>query len=266
MKNAHTYVTAANRIVGGAALAVAALVAVPASAAPVDLSSWTQEGTGTWNLQSGNNAVVQTQNGNPTIFYSDYSAFGNRLSGTVQVGAGADNDFFGFVLGFTPGDLTDGASNFLLVDWKQGTQSGFGCSGDAGLAVSLVSAGLGDNAGAWCHEGFGVTELARGNTLGSTGWVDATEYTFDLEYTATNLKVFVDGLLQLDVDGAFGDGHFGFYNYSQAQVRYAGITNEVLPPVGAVPEPSTWLMMIVGFGMIGGAARHRRRRPVLPFA
>lgn len=29
--------------------------------------------------------------------------------------------------------------------------------------------------------------------------------------------------------------------------------------VAAVPEPATWAMMLVGFGMIGGAARHRRR-------
>lgn len=30
-------------------------------------------------------------------------------------------------------------------------------------------------------------------------------------------------------------------------------------PVGAVPEPSTWAMMIAGFGMVGGALRRRPR-------
>lgn len=30
---------------------------------------------------------------------------------------------------------------------------------------------------------------------------------------------------------------------------------------GAVPEPATWAMMLVGFGMIGAAARYRRRVP-----
>lgn len=29
--------------------------------------------------------------------------------------------------------------------------------------------------------------------------------------------------------------------------------------VGAVPEPTTWAMMIVGFGMVGAATRHRRK-------
>lgn len=33
----------------------------------------------------------------------------------------------------------------------------------------------------------------------------------------------------------------------------------VVPPVGAVPEPATWLMLIAGFGIIGGAMRRRRR-------
>lgn len=34
----------------------------------------------------------------------------------------------------------------------------------------------------------------------------------------------------------------------------------------AVPEPGTWSMMILGFGMIGGALRYRRRRTALTFA
>jgi len=33
--------------------------------------------------------------------------------------------------------------------------------------------------------------------------------------------------------------------------------------VPSVPEPSTWLMMIAGFGMVGGAARARYRQAVI---
>ena len=36
------------------------------------------------------------------------------------------------------------------------------------------------------------------------------------------------------------------------------VTN-IAPVVGAVPEPSTWLMMILGFGLVGGTLRSRRR-------
>lgn len=43
------------------------------------------------------------------------------------------------------------------------------------------------------------------------------------------------------------------YRASTADI-YRAFTNGA----GAVPEPATWLIMIAGFGMIGGALRHRR--------
>ena len=36
--------------------------------------------------------------------------------------------------------------------------------------------------------------------------------------------------------------------------------------VFSVPEPSTWALMLVGFGMVGGAARYRRRQAAARFA
>lgn len=32
-----------------------------------------------------------------------------------------------------------------------------------------------------------------------------------------------------------------------------------VPPAGPIPEPSTWLLLIAGFGLTGGAMRRRRR-------
>jgi len=76
----------------------------------------------------------------------------------------------------------------------------------------------------------------------------------------------VNDVLQFNIDGSFSDGRFGFYNYSQAQVIYAGITNIDLPPdpPTGVPEPTTWAMMIAGFGLVG--ARMRRRRMNMAFS
>ena len=48
-------------------------------------------------------------------------------------------------------------------------------------------------------------------------------------------------------------------NYStvvDSGLTYAKFTLQV---PAAVPEPATWAMMLVGFGMIGGTARYRRR-------
>ena len=46
-----------------------------------------------------------------------------------------------------------------------------------------------------------------------------------------------------------------------------GISNVLLTAkMGAVPEPTSWMMMIVGFGAAGSALRYRRRRTTVTYA
>jgi hypothetical protein len=236
-------------------------VAAPAVAVtvPVDLSTWTAEGTGNWTRAGDNNSVFQSVNTvAPTVFYAPGNARGLQLSGTIRVTDTGDDDFIGFVLGYQTGDLTASSTDFLLVDWKRGTQTLHGCSGARGLAISRVTAGLGDNAGGWCHSSaFGVQELARGATLGSTGWNRNQTYAFDLLFTTENVRVVVDGVEQFNINGNFSNGAFGFYNYSQPGVTYAGLTQARIPGA-AVPEPESWAMLIAGFGLVGGVMRRRR--------
>ncbi len=40
----------------------------------------------------------------------------------------------------------------------------------------------------------------------------------------------------------------------------------VVPTAAAVPEPATWAMMLVGFGMVAGTARYRRRSTTAVYA
>ena len=47
-----------------------------------------------------------------------------------------------------------------------------------------------------------------------------------------------------------GDGSFG--------------GNATFPPVGAVPVPGSWAMMLLGFGAVGAAMRRRRRTSQIP--
>ena len=126
------------------------------------------------------------------------------------------------------GDSTNAAANYLLVDWKQGTQSfDFGDPSNSpggnalsGLAVSRVT-GIPDADEFWQHKnlagtpaGSGLQELARGTNLGNTGWVDSTEYTFTFNFGPNDLEVFVNGVKELDIAGVFGNGRLAFYNFS----------------------------------------------------
>ena len=101
----------------------------------------------------------------------------------------------------------------------------------------------------WGHTNFnspacsdlnnGLQELQRGATLGDTGWANNTEYEFEFEFSSTSLKVFVDGILEIDIAGTFSDGRIAFYNFSQACVRYSGFTVEPLCEPVEDPEVRT---------------------------
>lgn len=85
-----------------------------------------------------------------------------------------------------------------------------------------------------------------------------------------------DGTNTSNYDTAFASPKFSHASYLLGPGTYSvsGITH--LSPYGgggaaaelvaAVPEPATWAMMLVGFGVIGGASRYRRRKAAVSFA
>ncbi len=241
-----------------------------ANAAVVDLNTWTAEsypavsgfGAGVWTVAPGGGSVTQSVNGQPTFFYSDFNAFGTKITGKIRPGSG-DDDYIGFALGFTPGGSTSASADYLLIDWKQGTQSfDFGApsaspggTADAGLAVSRVI-GIPDADEFWQHAnlsgtpaGSGLTELARGLNLGATGWADNTEYEFTFDFGPNDLEIFVNGVKEIDITGTFSNGRMAFYNFSQAGVLYSAfeIDPGTFPP--GVPEPAT--LALLGLGLLG---------------
>ena len=62
---------------------------------------------------------------------------------------------------------------------------------------------------------------------------------------------------------AWGTGNLElFYWDSNLADNFGEITFDIRAGGGAVPEPSAWLMAIVGFGVAGGAMRRARQRRV----
>lgn len=213
---------------------------------PLSLSSWLPESypavsgffPGVWTVSADGFSVFQSVNGQPTLFYSNFEIFNTEVEGTIQVTTTGDDDFIGFALGFQPGDTTNPNADYLLVDWKQGNQwFNFstpsctpGSDAPAGLAVSRVF-GVPTADEFWGHVNFnywcsdlnnGLEELARGTNLGYSGWLDNTVYTFTFEFSETFFKVYVNGNLEIDIDGIFNNGRIAFYNFSQASVNYEG--------------------------------------------
>jgi hypothetical protein len=61
--------------------------------------------------------------------------------------------------------------------------------------------------------------------------------------------------------------NIGTYDFSGLLNNEASIDFTVnISEAPAVPEPSTWMMLVAGFGMIGGAMRYGRRMKAVDFA
>jgi len=80
---------------------------------------------------------------------------------------------------------------------------------------------------------------------GYTGWIKST-------FTITDAGFYT---LQFGVSNAL-DGDF------QSGLAFAGLVIDGAPidPTPGIPEPASWAMLITGFGMVGFAARRRRRQ------
>lgn len=127
----------------------------------------------------------------------------------------------------------DFASTLLGSD-QFGFNNVAGTFGGTPGTASTISFGRGS-----LFSGFSITAP----NLGFTQFSAPTLFTGPL-----SAPVFSMGSFTL-INPFFGNGRL---NISQVQ--------------SAVPEPATWAMMLVGFGLTGAAMRHRRRRTSITFA
>ena len=101
--------------------------------------------------------------------------------------------------------------------------------------------------------------------IGSIALTPALNVTFTSVFFDTKAfdKVLSDGteLFTLSNTAISAGTHTIFVNgtWGTQGGSYAGTIN-YLAPAGAVPEPATWAMLILGFGMVGATLRYHHRR------
>ncbi len=82
----------------------------------------------------------------------------------------------------------------------------------------------------------------------SNDFISSIDYTSPLSYTAQA--------------GDWGDGSFQIYSpgggYTFGELHPTSVT--IAPLASAVPEPATWALTILGFGLMGGVMRRQRRK------
>jgi hypothetical protein len=107
-------------------------------------------------------------------------------------------------------------------------------------------------------DGYNTVEVL--NTAGAIiGTYDDNDFTTPFEANGDGSSSITNRRVTITAEA--GDGLIGAIRF-----RTGANSLEVDNLVFAVPEPSTWLMMLAGFGMVGMAMRARRRRTNIVFA
>ncbi len=175
--------------------------------------------TPSWTLSSDGTTITQSLNALPAVYVSTLPAVGVSMTFDLTVNTTSDDDYIGWAIGYDAGEGSSSTADWLLFDWKQGDQTWSSAVGYAGLRMYRVTGAIDDSYELWGHTDS-VSEIAQGLTLGSTGWSDNTTYSVQVDYSTTQVDVYVDGTLEFSESGSWPTGNFGFYNFSQESIEY----------------------------------------------
>lgn len=113
------------------------------------------------------------------------------------------------------------------------------------------------------HEVSFITGL-NGNSAGgpftgflsNTGVFDGSMFAYDIAYS---ILISNEDTITLGGNSFVAGGYKVFFNpLVLTNGTSTPVTGSLTATVSAVPEPATWAMMIMGFGLVGGSMRARR--------
>lgn len=109
---------------------------------------------------------------------------------------------------------------------------------------------------------FGAVGGAAGSASASTSGGDTVDYVSDFfDFSATTDREFSFGLSGVSPVFALGTGDNGALQDFRAKVGGAASSDGAPVPsnlAAAVPEPTTWSLMLAGFGLLGASLRRQR--------
>ena len=108
--------------------------------------------------------------------------------------------------------------------------------------------------------GFGADSLMVSEY--STGQVGVWDIDANGNPVLGTRRTFLSGLSGAEgavIDPVTGDFIFSTFGGGNRLLVVSGFEAPTQPPTGAIPEPSTWAMLILGFGAAGTVLRSRRR-------
>jgi RHS repeat-associated protein len=200
-----------------------------------DLSAWHvlqfgpwTEVPASWSLSQSNTLAAQAFNADASILLSDVPMYWDHIEGTLVKIDNTDNDFIGFVFGF------QNSSNFYLFDWKEGTEPLGTAVALVGMSVKVITADpnvVGSDALWSTFESD--PSLAHTIYHNSITYDISVNYKFSLDYRPGDTTIQINNGTNVVAnihltDTTYPSGKFGFYNFSQRDVRYFGFLDQRL--------------------------------------
>ncbi len=212
------------------------------------------DGPANWVLDADNRGVRETINSHAAVYSTIMPSQVGEIVFDARVETTTDDDFWGWTIGYDTGEMSATAApastDYLFFAWKQEQQTSGGADRHSGLGLTRVT-GNGSAANYWLGSGGGLSMIAEStnypinealaNGERTNGWDDNRWYRVNMIVTNTRVRIWIrEGNttnttnpnnrgfpaldrtthLEFDVTLAVPPGNFGFFAYSQPDLRF----------------------------------------------